>query len=206
MIRRRDPFTQALDSLRARAEDGTFVPGQPVVIIDEARRLRLSTTPVREALAWLCGFGLIERAPAGGYLAPRLDPAIVRDRLTFRLHCLMASLDQAGIAGAQDHPEATAMVDRLAMRMMRTIRLSGNASLVEEYQRVASQLRQLGAAERRLFPDLEEEAERLLRLFETSGRQPLATALTLYHQRRIDAATRLVLEAEAGRLPLSEDR
>ena len=63
MIRKHDPFTLALDSLRARAEEGAFTPGAPVVIIDEARRLNLSTTPVREALGWLCGFGLIERAP-----------------------------------------------------------------------------------------------------------------------------------------------
>lgn len=55
-MRKHDPFTLALESLRARAEQGSFTPGAPVVIIEEARRLNLSATPVREALGWLCGF------------------------------------------------------------------------------------------------------------------------------------------------------
>src|SRR5690606_3767999 len=87
MARRRDPFMMALESLRARAEQGVYAPGCPVVITDEARRLNLSTTPVREALVWLSGFGLIERSPTGGFLTPRLERAIVRDRFAFRLQC-----------------------------------------------------------------------------------------------------------------------
>ena len=72
---------------------GVYAPGGSVVIIEEARRLGLSTTPVREALAWLCGEGLMERAPRAGYLAPRLDAALLRDRFWVRLRCLATSLD-----------------------------------------------------------------------------------------------------------------
>ncbi|WP_052516809.1 MULTISPECIES: GntR family transcriptional regulator [Brevundimonas] len=74
--------------MREAAETGGYAPGRPIVIIDEARRLGLSTTPVREALAWLCGEGVIERGPAGGFLARRLDAGAVRDRYGFRLACL----------------------------------------------------------------------------------------------------------------------
>lgn len=200
MTRRRDPFTQALDSLRDRAEQGIFVPGRPVVIIDEARRLNLSTTPIREALAWLCGYGLIERAPMGGYLAPRLDPAIVRDRLTFRLHCLRASLEHAGDrfelgTGQRETDKRHGLRDHMLMAVRRT----GNAALVEEYQRVASQLHQLGRAEGRLFRDHETEAEALVALFEGADRDTLLGALIAYHQRRIEAAALLVMEAESQR-------
>lgn len=59
--------------------DGVYAPGAPVVIIEEARRPGLSPMPIREALAWLCGEGLMERAPRAGYLAPRLDAALLRD-------------------------------------------------------------------------------------------------------------------------------
>lgn len=201
MTRRRDPFTQALASLKTHAEQGVFIPGQPVVIVEEARRLRLSTTPVREALAWLCGFGLIERAPTGGYLAPRLDPAIVRDRLSFRLHCLLASL----VHGEDSHdfgpdPEGhDTMAGRLSDHMRLAVKRTGNAALVEAYQRVSSQLEQLSGAEQRLFPDLEAEAERLVRLFERRDDQDLSQAITEFHQRRMKAAPLLVLEAEASR-------
>jgi hypothetical protein len=207
MTRRRDPFTQALDSLRDRAEQGIFVPGQPVVIVDEARRLQLSTTPIREALAWLCGYGLIERAPMGGYLAPRLDPAVVRDRLTFRLYCLRASLEQA--SGTYDAVAASLEPDvfhRLYELMLRAVRRTGNAALVEEYHRVASQLHQLGQAERRLFRDHVGEAETLVALFEGTDRPALLDALTVYHQRRIEAAPLLVMEADAQRPALGEAR
>ncbi|MGV9009948.1 hypothetical protein [Brevundimonas sp.] len=201
MTRRRDPFTQALDSLRDRAEQGIFVPGQPVVILDEARRLQLSTTPVREALAWLCGYGLIERAPTGGYLAPRLDPAIIRDRMTFRLHCLLASFEKAtGNYRREPAPgDPQTPQRRLVDHMLRMVRGTGNAALVEEYVRVTSQLQQLERAEQRLFLDVEVEAETVISLFETPDRPGLREAVIAYHQRRIEAAPLLVIEADAQR-------
>lgn len=67
MARHRAPFTTALRTLTERVILGAFSPGKPIIILDEAHSLSLSTTPVREALAWLGGEGLIDRAPAGGY-------------------------------------------------------------------------------------------------------------------------------------------
>jgi DNA-binding GntR family transcriptional regulator len=203
VTRKHDPFILALESLRARAEDGVFAPGRPVVIAEEARRLRLSTTPVREALAWLSGYGLIERAPTGGYLAPRLDPAAVRDRFAFRLHCLTISVNGA----AQDHrPEralnGSQIRDRpLAAQMLRAVKGTGNAALVDAYERVCSQLIQLAPAERRLFRDFDEEAARIAGLFEAAPGSGLRDALAAYHQRRMDAAPLLILEADARRDP-----
>ena len=88
MARNRDPFASALRTLRERAIAGAFSPGKPIIILDEAQSLGLSTTPIREALAWLGGEGLIERAPAGGYAGLRLDPAGRAGRSRLRLHCL----------------------------------------------------------------------------------------------------------------------
>lgn len=67
MARHRAPFTTALRTLRERVILGAFSLGKPIIILDEALSLSLSTTPVREALACLGGEGLIDRAPAGGY-------------------------------------------------------------------------------------------------------------------------------------------
>lgn len=207
MTRRRDPFTTALDSLRTRAERGLFAPGRPVVIIDEARRLNLSTTPVREALAWLCGFGLIERAPAGGFVAPRLEPAILRDRLAFRLHCLSTAINGA----SQSHgvvpgdPNGAKPAQELADQMRRAVRGTGNATLIDAYERVCSQLRPVADAERVLFADLDLEATTLVGLFRKPACSGLREALSLYHQRRIEAAPLLIVEAEAGWPTHAED-
>lgn len=204
MTRRPDPFLAALQSLRARAEAGVYAPGRPVVIIDEAARLKLSTTPVREALTWLCGYGLIERAPTGGFVAPRLDPATVRDRIAFRLHCLSISLNGASQAHAGRRASDVQPAQGLADHMLRAVQGTGNAALVDAYNRVCSQLVQLEAAERRLFRDLDQEAAGLVRLFQAPPGSGLLSAISAFHQRRIDAAPLLILEAEAGR-PLSAE-
>lgn len=209
MIRRRDPFAMALESLRSRSEQGVYVPGSPVVIMDEARRLNLSTTPVREALVWLSGYGLMERSPTGGFLAPRLDRAIVRDRFSFRLRCIVQSVESgADGAGAEHGLRGTHDAGRdLAAHMLRAVKATGNVALVDAYQRVCSQLVQLQSAEKRLFGDAEEETSRILKQFEQSraaSRAGLVEALTAYHLRRIDAAPLLILEAEAGRRGLSD--
>lgn len=201
MTRRRDPFTNALDSLRARAEQGVYAPGTPVVIMDEARRLSLSATPVREALVWLCGYGLIERSPMGGFLAPRLDPAVVRDRLAFRLQCVINSLTSSRQSRTRDQAltGGGVLVGRdLAALMLRAVKGTGNAALIDAFQRVCSQLIQLSSAEARLFPDLDREEAELMRLFEDAD-AGLVDALTLYHHRRMEAAPLLILEAEAER-------
>lgn len=198
MGRKRDPFIKALSSLRSRAEDGGFVPGRPVVIIDEARRLQLSHTPVREALSWLCGYGLVERGPADGFVAPRLDAALVRDRFSLRLHCLSLSLE--GVAqGPRPGPIASGQrpVETLASSMLWKVRGTGNEALVGAYERVCSQLLQLSRAEERLFCDLEAEAEAIIPLFAGASASGLRAALIDYHQRRMVASPLLVLEAWA---------
>lgn len=199
-MRKHDPFTLTLESLRARAEQGAFTPGAPVVIIEEARRLKLSATPVREALGWLCGFGLIERAPLGGFLAPRLDAALVRDRFAFRLLCLTTSLrggDPASRSVVRGGGQRTCR--SLSDHMLRAVRTTGNAALVDAYERMNSTLLQLAEAERRLFEDFDHEAAALVGLFKRSSGTDLIDALTAYHQRRMNAAPSLILEAEAGR-------
>jgi DNA-binding transcriptional regulator YhcF (GntR family) len=65
-MRARDPFGQALTALRRAVRDG-LAPGQHLPIADIAGQLRLSTSPVREALSRLCGEGLIEDRRGLGY-------------------------------------------------------------------------------------------------------------------------------------------
>lgn len=195
----------ALESLRRRATDGVYPPGAPVVIIEEARRLGLSTTPIREALAWLCGEGLMERAPRAGYLAPRLDAALLRDRLWVRFRCLATSLDMTFALATPSVVEATTTGDVAVHGLFdRLVRATGNHALLDTFQRVDAQLRVLDEAERHLFGDVEDEARELIRMEAVGSRAQLLTAMDAYHRRRIDSAALLVLEVER-RAPRSSE-
>ncbi|MDM8354286.1 GntR family transcriptional regulator [Brevundimonas diminuta] len=197
MAKSRDPFFLALDRIRDRAQTGGYPAGRPIVIVEEARRLGVSTTPVREALSWLCGEGLIERGPAGGFLAVRLDSGAVRARYGFRLVCLLAGLDlTAGLPTYGRTPqrdgepvsELHALFDELVQR-------TGNAVLRRAYDRVTGQLRQFEEAERHAFGDADGEADRILALAAADRNGELRAALRDYHDRRGDAAAILSLGA-----------
>lgn len=197
MARPRDPFSLALESLRDRAMQGVYLPGRSVVIIEEARRLGVSTTPVREALAWLCGEGLMERAPRVGYVAPRLDTSLLRDRFWVRFRCLRTSLElTAGLATpslpAPDAADETAVRDLFD----RIVRATGNRALIESFRLVDAQLRMLADSEALVFGDIGDESRELMRIETVGSRTQLLTAIDAYHRRRIDSAAVLVLEVE----------
>lgn len=196
MPRVRDPFSLALESLRDRVLRGVYAPGAAVVIIDEARRLSLSTTPVREALAWLCGEGLLERAPRAGYLAPRLDAATLRDRFWMRQRLLTTGLELTDLTGAAATAAGDGAVDPVHEVFDRIVRATGNQALVDAFRRVDAQIRRLGDVESLVFEDIAEEAEALARLGREGGRIPLAGAIEAYHRRRMDRSAVLVLEVE----------
>lgn len=197
MAKARDPFLLALASVRDRVVHGCYPPGQPVVIVEEAQRLKLSTTPVREALAWLCGEGLVERGPAGGFLAPRLDAGMIRARYGFRLICLKTSLEMT--ADLADRTPYRRVVDDpqqdLVQMFDQLVRRSGNPVMAEAFSREGHMLTILATAEARVFRNLDAEA---LGILEASNGD-LGARIEAYHRRRIEAATLLMLEIEAGR-------
>lgn len=194
--RARDPFSTALASLRERATRGVYGSGGAIVIIDEARRLNLSTTPVREALACLCGEGLLERAPRAGYLAPRLDAALLRDRFWVRLRALTTSLELTAELSVNGAPGAEAAEKVVAELFDRLVRETGNRALVETFRRVDAQLRMLGDAESRVFANTEQEAQSIIRLGAGGSRAALVAAIVAFHRRRMDNAALLVLAVE----------
>lgn len=203
VTRRRDPFQLALITLRNLARSGAFAPGSPIIIAEEARRLRLSPTPVREALAYLCGEGLIERAPSGGYLASRLDVALVRDRFAFRLHCLMIALDLTTDVSGRHRLGGEPTAD-VRERMAQLVRAAGNIVLADAFERVGCQLHVLVEPERRVLSGTEDEAADIIQAFDAMQLEILRERLTAFHRRRIDAAGALVLETEGGRTGLDQ--
>lgn len=94
MGRDRDPFDRALTALRARLVRSGPLQGAPLLVTTLAGELGVSPTPVREALAWLAGEGVIARR-SGGYAAQ------VHDRQSLmRLYGLAGLLADAVLAEA----------------------------------------------------------------------------------------------------------
>ncbi len=195
MARDRDPFVSALRTLRDRTITGVFSPGKPIVILEEAQALGFSTTPVREALAWLGGEGLIARAPAGGYAGLSLDAAGLAGRYRLRLHCLNAGLQGAALSlHATDpglFPDAT--------RLFRHI-VAGAADpvLIAAYDRVQATIERFASAEARLLGDMPRALEAVVRQLADGAVILAAEELQRFHERRIQAAP-LLAEADQAR-------
>lgn len=202
MARNRDPFMQALSSLRERIQSGRIAGGSPVIVQDEAVGLRLSTTPVRGALARLSGEGLVERAPSGGYVALRLDATAARDRYMMHAQFVRIALDLNRRALAPllaPAPDIDIASPDAAERLFTGIvRSAGNQVLWEAFQKVSGQLDIMRRLESRLFGDGREEADALYRAYAADGDPPFEALLDLYHDRRIRASGALAALAERG--------
>lgn len=193
MARNRDPFTQALTALRDRIESGVLAGGAPVIVQDEAQRLNLSATPVREALARLSGEGLVERAPAGGYVTMRLDAQGVADRhalhgeyLAFAVRLNVRALGRLSpppVSGGTSDP-ATAVRALFSA----IVCSAGNRTLWESYERLTRQLDLFRALEPLLFGDLDAESAALHTAYAENLSGAFPEVCAAYHGRRIAAA------------------
>lgn len=191
MVRNRDPFSTALDDLRERLTSGVYGGGAPIVILDEARRLKLSTTPVREALAWLSGAGLVEHVSTGGYRALRIEAGLVRDRYGFRRDCILLGL--GNFAGPSASSATLASPEQLFDWI---IGRGGDLALGDAYHRVAFQLARLAQAERQVIGDAVSALALMAKSLAEGRLDTLAGQVRAYHQERIAAAVAIAFEAD----------
>jgi DNA-binding GntR family transcriptional regulator len=92
-------------------QDGEFHPGQRLREAELAKRLKVSRTPVREALRRLTSEGLIEFAPSRGMMIVELDKQQVRE-----LYALRETLEGAAARFAAQHasqPEISTLEELL---------------------------------------------------------------------------------------------
>ncbi|WP_420469942.1 GntR family transcriptional regulator [Brevundimonas sp. FT23042] len=135
-MRARDPFGTALASLRTALENG-LAPGQHLPINDVATALKLSTSPVREALSRLCGEGLIEDRRGQGYFTRPIPLEDVQGLLSVeRAHVRLAA-DASGDAP----PAATDLAVETWMASL--MENCANVPLVESFERVHRRLEPL---------------------------------------------------------------
>lgn len=94
--------------------DGTFEQGARLGEVDLARSLKVSRTPVREALRRLLSDGLIETIPNQGSRVRRWDPTELFE--VFSVRALLEA-NSAGLAASRVTDEDVATMSRLCKQM-----------------------------------------------------------------------------------------
>jgi len=197
---REDAFELALTALRERLRHGEFRPGARLPASALAASLRLSATPVREALNRLAGEGLVEERRRQGFFVRVLTGLDVAD--LYRM-----SLAQLLVVGGRDRarrppPEAARSADpgrAVDDYLQAWMNASGSTALVRMRRATVTQLGPVRRLEPRLFDDLEAEADELLRCAAGPDEAAFTQALRRYHGRRIQAADRLAAALNLGR-------
>ncbi|RKY02478.1 MAG: hypothetical protein DRP55_02805 [Spirochaetes bacterium] len=87
MIKRRSLKDEVLKSLKSLILRDEYAPGERIVIDSLARRLGVSTTPVREALNYLAAQGLLVFEPHKGFILKKWNKKEIEDLMMLRM-CL----------------------------------------------------------------------------------------------------------------------
>lgn len=200
-----EPFFIAVNVLRERLRTGDIRPGARVNAVDLADELRLSTTPVREALSRLAGEGLLEDRRGQGYFVRGLSAADIADLYRISLAQLLIALEprrgsRDGEGEADADPDADPIA-RTELAFRRWVVQAGSRVLVREFRMLQIQLGPVRRLEWRIIPDLSAEATSLLARARDAPRGEWLSQLRQFHARRIREATRLAsfLEALNGR-------
>lgn len=204
----RDPFGMALGMLRGQLRSGAYVLGEPLTIVDLARDMGLSATPVREALSRLAGEGLVQDRRGRGYFAWRVDVADLVELYALSLVHLAGALDgdRPTMLESMSRHWARDMLDKtlseagpirgLAMfsdlLFDRVIAEGGNRALMTSYQAVSDRLGPARIAEPEVLDGMADEVGELAALYDTGSRVDLMGALRGFHRRRQAHAGRIV--------------
>ena len=186
-VPRRDPFGLAYRTLKARVTEGSLRPGEQVKIAEFAVDLRLSTTPVREALYRLVGEDLIEDRRRLGYFVPRLRGRTLAELYGLRRLYLTAAFDAVSPAAPDPADDAPSLFAEI-------MRGAGDRILSEAFARVDARLSPYRPAETRLV-DVDADAALLA---SASDPAALRAAIAAHHEHRQRLADAIADEAEAG--------
>ena len=184
-------------------------PGDALPIQRVAQDLRLSTTPVREALSRLAGEHLVEkRGPT--YTRPRLDGPTLAGLYNLRLIYLSAALapdvqrrsakDRATprasfdfareLAGGASPPS---VIEALFRDLMRAV---DDPILVQAYQQITDRLAPFQVLEVEALGDIAHEALGLVIASEAGLTAEMRVGVRRYHRRRMGQSHALVRLAE----------
>lgn len=179
------------------------LPAGPLDVRAIADRLRMSVTPVREALARLNSERLVNLAPHHGYAVT--TPSAQRLESLYDLAGLLidACLERIKTAWtpksaqARDFPTYGIYPDDITTLMREIAMAQGNGELIDQIAALNDRLFVARRCEPKLFPGAGQEAEALAVLLRTRDISGLQLLLRTHHRlriERVDALARLVAE------------
>jgi hypothetical protein len=194
-----EPFQRALAELRERLREGGFPPGTRIAATEVADTLKLSATPVREALSRLAGEGLLEDRRGQGFFLRPLSGVDVADLYRLSLVHLTLAMDSHhsqrvrqgshspdGLADRPGHPIRD--VERLFSEWVGE---AGSRTLSSGYRTLQTQLGPVRRSEPKLIDNLVQEAAELLALGPADETAARLALIRRFHARRIGLADRL---------------
>lgn len=196
-MRNRDPFGEVLTELRGLIRNAAFAEGAPLFVSDLSVRLGVSQTPVREALAYLAGEGLIDgrQGQVRGYQMWRAEPDTLADLLRLHQAQVMIALAQSSPPctsreglGASSETEPPALADQAEALFARWVAGGGAEPLRRAHRLCADRLRPMRLREGRLLAGVEDELAGLAAAVAGTER---AAAVRAYHRRRMAIVGRL---------------
>ncbi|HEY2753097.1 GntR family transcriptional regulator [Phenylobacterium sp.] len=201
-IERAEPFQKTLTTLRERLRAAAFPAGTRLAATLIAQDLRLSPTPVREALSRLVGEGLLEDRRGQGFFVRMPTGSDLADLYRLHLAQLLIVLDPArpllhARAPPERGPEGSSDGAHGATAVLRTERLflgwmadGGSRALIQAYRKTQDQLGPARRLEARVLPSLEDEASALEAL-DVSDPAALRRQLRHFHSLRLRVVDRL---------------
>ena len=197
--KREDSFKIAFETLREELRTGRHAAGTRLTANEIAERLRLSQTPVREALSRLTGEGLLLDRRGQGFFVPSLTERDLVVLFQLQLELLRIACD-----GERDRfsPEDIARLTSAgpgepldptlaSERLLRVFAARTSAPLSRHLGRLQDQLASARAWEPRVLDDLPEELASVGEAIAKGESAAIERALEQFFRRRIQAAPAL---------------
>jgi len=90
-----DLTEKSYEVLKDQIIRGKLLPGERLLVVEQAHRLGISRTPVKDALNRLSAEGLVTRVPRKGYIVSNLDHQDVADLMEARLLVELGAAERA---------------------------------------------------------------------------------------------------------------
>jgi hypothetical protein len=183
------------------------VLGEQLMVSAFSRDLRLSATPVREALSRLAGEGLIDDRRGMGYFAWRLDAIDLVELYDLQSAYLDAALTRAddpgvvsvraanGVAEVEDAEYG--LIGKVEAIFNSVIVLGRSTALMRAHRMLADRLAPFRRAEATALTEITSELEALEAIVRRPDRDAVADALRRYHDRRSSRAAEVVATMRA---------
>ncbi|WP_017670737.1 GntR family transcriptional regulator [Blastomonas sp. AAP53] len=202
MLEKNHAFEKAYAALYHNLRVGSFPPGSRIQAADLVSQLKISATPVREALSRLAGQGLLIDRPAIGYFVPAIDPVDLQ-------HCysLASMLAQSACRNfdltwpdKSADREGQALNYKGAGQLLRTIAfLTPNTALQHVASYVDDRLARIVPAEVTLFEQADASQGSLRDWLQAGNRRFCTDNVRRFYARRINSV--LEIASAAGRPP-----